>query len=49
MPAEEVADVVKLMFDTELIERPSDAPAPFSSENPPLEVRVCIISDCIIF
>jgi hypothetical protein len=37
------------MFDTELIDRPSDVPAPFSSENPPPEVRTYTTSDCVAF
>jgi hypothetical protein len=37
------------MFDTELTERHGDVPAPFSNENPLLEVSLFIASDYVSY
>jgi hypothetical protein len=49
MSAEEVADAVKMMFDTRLSDQGNVVPAPFSSENLPPEVKFCTTSDCFYF
>jgi hypothetical protein len=42
LSAEEVANVVRLMFDQPLTDRGSEVPTQFSSHNPPLEVSYCL-------
>jgi hypothetical protein len=49
MSAIEVAAMVKLKFDTELTDWPSDVATSFSSENPSPKVRSCMPSNCVTF
>jgi hypothetical protein len=49
LSAEEVATVVKLMFDTLVIDQDSEVLAPLTSDNPPLEVIYCLASDHNLF
>jgi hypothetical protein len=42
LSTEEVANTLRMMFDQSLTDRGSEVPAPFSSDNPPLEVSHCL-------
>jgi hypothetical protein len=49
LSTDEMATVVKLMFDTPLIDRDNEVPTPFSSDDPPLEVIHYLASDHNVF